>query len=350
MDGAINYIQDLYQVNRRDDLPSLNSGTTTKTTATTNTDTAKTTDNTTTDKTTNTDNTTEKTTTDTDNTTTKTSSSSSKTSTSSTDGTSSGTTSMPSVGSASKSGSSMPKLTTSSETYTTPSITVPANNDNPFIIRTSNANGTVFIAVGAIVGAILLGFILYHLILSIASSKVAKKSIENDKKLYEKYQYNNNNAYGYGMTPQTTNDVYSVAKLPLLTKTGLGGGLGYQDSTINGDNSTIYQSEFAGSTSKPDLTKMFISPTAEVMQHKRTRSNFNGSVSNFSMVGSQTNVNPSPQHQHSQIPNLYINNDHNNSDFNIQANANPQARANANPRKTIPSMYLDDLVGNKREE
>lgn len=317
MDEVVNLVEDMLADKR--DLPKLKSGTTTKST----TQDAKSDDN-----------------------------SDSGKSNENTSTTSSGSGGLPKlVTTTSTTGTGLPKLKTdlpliSSQTYTTPVMTVPPSSSNPFIIRTKNTNGTVFIAVGAILGAILLGFILYHLILSILSSRLAKKSIENDKKFFEKYQSNGNNGYGYSMTPQSTADFYSVAKLPLLTKTGLGGGLGNNgDSTIN-DTSTIYQSEFNSTTSKSDLTKMFISPTAEFMHHKRTKSSLNNS-SNFSLIGSQTNSFPSPQNRYSQIPNLYINNDHNNSEIN-QLEASDVTNLNTvTPRKMIPSTYLEDLVGNK---
>jgi len=53
------------------------------------------------------------------------------------------------------SGDALPTLS-DPDSYTTPAVTVPANNDNPYIVRHSNPSGTVFIGVGAIVVAILL--------------------------------------------------------------------------------------------------------------------------------------------------------------------------------------------------
>lgn len=266
----------------------------------------------------------------------------------------------------------MPSLTSSSDSYTTPSVSVPPNSNNPFIIRQHNPSGTVFIAVGAIVGAILLGFILYHLIVSLTASRVAKKTSTNDRILYEKYESNNNNAYGYSnMTPTSTLNNFeykshhhgsSISKLPLLNRSfgNLPGG-----SQV-GDNSTIYQSDVAVPASKHDLTKMFISPTAEVMQHKKTKS-YNPSLTNLPLGGSASNLaNPSPAtNRHSQlVPSLYINNEINNSEYSV-AQHNPsiqqslheegqspaqrsdelqQNTRNQNPRKTIPSMYLEDLI------
>ncbi|CUM62700.1 uncharacterized protein PRCAT00000256001 [Priceomyces carsonii] len=265
----------------------------------------------------------------------------------------------------------MPTLT-NEDSYTTPAISVPPNDNNPYIIREHNPSGTVFIAVGCIVGAILLGFVLYHLIKSLWASKLAKKTLADEKKLYEKYQ--NNNSYAYGgstVTPSTSmnfNDYQqSVTKLPLLSHhrnrsllMGFGGS-NTSDSQVG--DSGVYSSE-VGATSKHDLTKMFISPTEEVMQHKRNKSNtsqsiLGGSVTNFSNP-------PAASNWHSQIlPNLYINKEVNNSDYSVSNSArdnvqkdekdergesydgprSPSRGARAD-RRMIPSMYLEDLIDN----
>ncbi|KAI5959521.1 hypothetical protein KGF57_002046 [Candida theae] len=269
-------------------------------------------------------------------------------------------------------GTGMPSLSSSTESYTTPSVSVPPNNNNPFIIRQHNPSGTVFIAVGAIVGAILLGFILYHLIVSLTASRLAKKTRRSDRILYEKYESNNNNAYGYSsMTPTSTLNNFeykshhhgsSISKLPLLNRSF--GNLPGAGSN-SGDNSTIYQSDVAAPAMKHDLTKMFISPTAEVMQHKKSKS-FNASMSNLPFGGSVSNLaSPSPAtNRNSQlVPSLYVNNELNNSEYSIaqhnpslqqsvhedqntpQRNENQRYNSKTQaPRKTIPSMYLEDLI------
>ncbi|CAK7909815.1 hypothetical protein CAAN1_21S00716 [[Candida] anglica] len=263
---------------------------------------------------------------------------------------------------------SLPTLTTEAmptisdpNAYTTPAVSVPPNNNNPYILRETNPAGTVFIAVGAIVGAILLLFISFHLIKSFRASRLAKKTANSmdGGKYYEKFTEN-------GLTPATTtfnmNTEYSpsVAKLPLLSNhkanrsvTGgapslLGGDFG--GGSQAGDASTIYQSEAGTTTSKHDLTRMFISPTAEVMTHKRVRSsNFGGSVTNVSLVGgSQVNLhNPSPAtNRYSQaIPSLYMNSEQNDSDYSVPVSS-PQRRAEVGRagKKKVPSMYLDDLI------
>ncbi|EGV65968.1 hypothetical protein CANTEDRAFT_101593 [Yamadazyma tenuis ATCC 10573] len=276
----------------------------------------------------------------------------------------------------------LPSLSSTGETYTTPSVTVPPNDNNPYILTTSNVNGTVFIAVGSIVGAMLLAFILYHLIRSITASRNAKKALLDDKQTYEKYQ--NNNSTAYGLSPSTTLNFFGdtrnsqVGKLPLLshhaTKSFSDMNGGYIDSQL-GDTSTLYQSEVGMPTVKNDVTKMFISPTAEVMSHNRVKSQIFGSNTNL-FNNSMSNMSNTPdQTQHSTIPNLYISNDNTNSEYSLSTNTNShtnnhypiqrdmskqdipehlqrmaansssQNTLNVKPnRKTIPSMYLEDLI------
>lgn len=259
----------------------------------------------------------------------------------------------------------LPSLTTA--TFTTPSVTVPPNNNNPYIINQTNPNGTVFIAFGVIVCLVLVGFIIYHLILSLTASRLAKKALYNDKQIYEKYQDNNNTAYG--LTPSTTNfnlsnvgigSTQSVSKLPLLSHhpTKSFGG----STSQLGDTSTLYQSEIGVPASKSDMTKMFISPTAEVMSHQRVKSSqYSGSLTNLSLPnGSHTNLTTSsPMNKRtSAIPNLYLDGEVNNSDYSISnasksnnltpvnlqhLNSNDQLNTK-HTRKTIPSMYLEDLI------
>lgn len=257
--------------------------------------------------------------------------------------------------------------TLSTATFTTPSISVPPNDNNPYILSETNPNGTVFIAFGVVVGVILLGFIMYHLILSLSASRLAKKAFYNDKQIYEKYQNNNNTAYG--LTPSSTNfnlanagmgTNQSVSKLPLLSHhpTKSFGG----STSQLGDISTLYQSEIALPASKNDMTKMFISPTAEVMSHKRVKSSqYSGSLTNLSHpTGSHTNLSTtSPMgKRHSAVPNLYLDNEVNNSDYSLSTTArsnnltpvnlqhlNTNSQLNTkHTRNTIPSMYLEDLI------
>lgn len=257
---------------------------------------------------------------------------------------------------------SMPTLT-DENAYTTPSVTVPPSSDNPYLLQTSNVNGTVFIAVGGIVGAILLAFIIYHLIRSVKASRLAKKTLASEKHMYEKYQ--NNNSTAYGLTPSSStymvNEHQLVSRLPLLShhpSKSILSGLGASGSQV-GDTSTITASEpdFA---QKHDMTRMFISPTADAM-HKRVRSSVYGglgpSMPSLLAGGSTTNLaNPQPAtNRHSQlIPSLYVNSEANNSDYGLnvpgRSNVGSPRQGASGARKPIPSMYLEDLIDKKESE
>ncbi|CAH6722833.1 hypothetical protein CLIB1444_11S02146 [[Candida] jaroonii] len=256
--------------------------------------------------------------------------------------------------------------------YTTPAISVPPNDNNPYILKTEDTAGTVFIAVGSIVGAILLGFILYHLFISFTASRLAKKAFKTDKEMYEKYHHNNNTAYGLTPSSSTLNFMNSrsgtatLSNFPLLSHHASKSVTGLADLSDNqlGDTSTLYQSEVGAPTTKNDLTKMFVSPTAEVMSHKKMKSgHITGSIPSFN--SSSTNLNNSPvNNRHSTIiPNLYIDHDMNNSDYTLSTNKvsnssipnipshlqtlseSGDTTLNSKPkRKTIPSMYLEDLI------
>lgn len=199
-------------------------------------------------------------------------------------------------------------------------------------------------------GAILVAFALYYLYKSLSSSRMAKRTMTNEKFAHQKYQApfgGSQNTLALGFFNPDNN---SVAKLPLLnsTKSPMGG------SQV-GENSTIFTYEGSHPTTHHDLTHMFVSPTRDVMSQNRTRSQYlAGSVSNLSFHGgSKTNLtNPSPatNRQSQVIPNLYINEEANNSDYSIVQPSVQERKPNesgAMPRegrKTLPSMYLEDLI------
>lgn len=249
----------------------------------------------------------------------------------------------------------LPTLTDTANSYTTPSISVPSLAGNPYIIRNKNLSGTVFIAVGAIVLSIILGFVLYHFIVSFAALRMAKRLVAGDRSLYEKYQSNNSTAYG-ALPLSTSLPLGSdYSKLPFLlqARSGFGG-------STSGDASTIYGSE-AGGVSKHDLTRMFISPTAEVMQHKRVKSSHGMWPNPGSSTASQLNGSGSvsvlggPSNRNSQTMPMYMMRDTNNSDSSLQVPSvgTPLVQTSSpntgrQPRKTIPSVYLEDLMGGSK--
>lgn len=213
---------------------------------------------------------------------------------------------------------------------------------------------------------------------------MAKRTSNNEKMAHQRFS----GAFGGNLTPLSlayfNNTEYQglVAKLPLLnlSKSQFGGsqfggsqfggsqiggsqfgGSHVGSSVVNGSvvngsvagDDSIYNYDNPHATSHHDLTQMFVSPTREVMTHHRTRSHqASGSVTNLSIYGrSTTNLNnPLPAtNRHSQlIPNLYIDENVNNSDYSLAQLQARQPKADGTmPReglKTLPSMYLEDLI------
>ncbi|KAL7666284.1 Vacuolar membrane protein [[Candida] zeylanoides] len=233
-----------------------------------------------------------------------------------------------------------------SESYTTPAVTVPANHNNPYIIRHHKPNGTVFIAFGTVVGAILLSFVVYHVVKSLRAARIAKRSSATDRVFYEKY--NGGGALGTRptLTPSATtlynvNTEYSpsVAKLPLLNHQPSASLSGLDDIYAPhlpvGDTSTIYQSE-AGNASVHDTTRMFVSPTAEVMTRNRH--------SMFAAPGDSTaSLSLAAPASRERVSNVFI---HEGSEGSQVESPPARADPGRKGRGTVPSMYLDDLIDN----
>lgn len=70
----------------------------------------------------------------------------------------------------------MPTLSsTSSTAVATPTVTVPSNSNNPFMRQSSLPEGTVFIAVGAILGGIVVAIFAWHIALAFIHKRNLKK-------------------------------------------------------------------------------------------------------------------------------------------------------------------------------
>lgn len=249
--------------------------------------------------------------------------------------------SMPAV---STSSTGMPGITTTSTTstdgYTTPSVGVPLNASNPYIFRTSKPLGTVFIAVGSVVALILFLFLMFHLIKSFTASSTARKTVDNEKFAYHEFAQNNNVAYGGSIMPQTStflNTEYqgSMNRLPLLSPSRSPQMFGGMDPN---DSGTLNYTDNAAS--QHDLTKMFISPTKEMTGSRIKSQQFNASVTNFSLHGaSMSDVGLLPALPKNQaVPSVYLEEDYSQSESSVPP------RTPRNKRKTIPSMYLEDLI------
>lgn len=286
----------------------------------------------------------------------------------------------------------LPKLN-NEPPITIPEIEILDGNDNPFILKNSNSTYTVFIIFVSTVSAIILIFVSYYLIFAFAASRLAKKTIENDKMEFNDYNNSNNSFYA---TKESFNNLrsnvllgykhhQSIFNLPLLSKdkvsfskmnTNNNRSLSNID-LINVSNSFNHSSLiFNDKSATSDLTKMFISPTAEVMHKKRiqsfhnlnTQTNLNymnlnkQSNSNYMNFNTKSTSNLSSKiysnrysqffstnfpeirdtyhpEQMNSIPNLTAN------DI-LRNNQNCSSEIKKSKRQTVPSIYLDDLINN----
>ncbi|OBA23434.1 hypothetical protein METBIDRAFT_28783, partial [Metschnikowia bicuspidata var. bicuspidata NRRL YB-4993] len=230
--------------------------------------------------------------------------------------------------------------------YTTPSIGVPSNSDNPYISRTSQPLGTVFIAVGSVVIVILLGFALFHLLKSFTASSLAKRTVNNEKVAYQEFAHNNNVAYGQPGLFNNMEYKGSVSKLPHVNGSQFLSGMGGLATEYS--SSGISDTERAAS--RHDLTNMFISPTKEMTSNRTGSHNFSNSVTSLSVFGrSYTDMGHGtpPNRNASTVPNYYMNESINNSDSYLPLESSGSgAPGERKPRNPIPSMYLDDLIDN----
>ncbi|WPK26954.1 hypothetical protein PUMCH_004325 [Australozyma saopauloensis] len=227
----------------------------------------------------------------------------------------------------------LPTLTTTSATsatFTTPAIDVPSIKNNPFISSTNKPRGTVFIGVGSAVAAVLVLFGLYNLIKSFMASSLAKKTVNNEKRSYQRFA--DNAAYRDNNRSSTVFDNLTTVGSRLPPGPG-----SYTGSQYEGSNSFF---ELMPVTSHQDLTNMFISPTREVMTgHSRSLADSQVNVSTLGSGRPGLNAIGNRSSQH--MPSMYFHEGASNS--TVGAGAVP-TRTPERRRRAVPSMYLEDLV------
>ena len=253
----------------------------------------------------------------------------------------------------------MPTLDTSStsspsESITTPSVTVPPMNDNPFIMNPKSRQGTVFIIAGIVIVAILLLFIAYWIIVSIMASQLAKRAVRKEKQTFDKQKSNNNAAFGnniFSSPSLNSSEKQLVSKLPLLSHHRGHSGAWGLDSLTN-EASILNLPDLAAPTTKEDTTKLFVSPTRDAMFQKKQAIDPSGAshLPFFHNSSSSSNINN--QRQSQMVSGIYADNAINNSDYGISKylddpNKDSQIPQNSSrqDRRATPSMYLDDLLG-----
>ncbi|ODV94985.1 hypothetical protein PACTADRAFT_76573 [Pachysolen tannophilus NRRL Y-2460] len=277
-------------------------------------------------------------------------------------------------------------------TYTTPIIGVPPSDNNPFILRTNSTSGTVFICFGAISGFILIATFISYMYNSWRANRVTKKGaygsgskdtktkIQNNDEFETKlnlqseynlnplasryedyYSWNNNNNNNNNISNNNNRFFISGARPQMSSNHHT-----RQNSNFSGASTTYYP------PNKNDITKMFISPTGEVINvrnnssyHFQQDSNISMperpsstpvllSSSNIAFGGSNSSINTfhhqlqtqhnrsfsyiSPTQYHindtSPIPGIITN-------FSKQQQRQQKGRK---ARSTIPSMFLDNIL------
>lgn len=173
----------------------------------------------------------------------------------------------------------MPKITdmptattaaaTASESYSY-SVSVPnSHNSNPYILHSSLPNNLVFIIVGAVIGAILAGFVCYRVVAYFMSRQLAK----SDKEVYFSRP---SSVYQFGLDSSSSSSFFekqsvSTASINQLSKHGLMVWLAYRDLDSSSDSSTpgrLYRQAVTGKDLAPRRNSMFVSPVLELMNKR----------------------------------------------------------------------------------
>lgn len=256
----------------------------------------------------------------------------------------------------------MPKITTTATstattTWTTPSITPPSSGQNPFIWRTSAPSGTVFIAVGAVAGFILLCFALFLITRNVLARRTARNSLALD---------DDSNSDSFQNGPQFEKHMYSQTdlrksvsqgKIPLLYTQSNGNSkeassFSVSDGSDNGYGSKPQENPFSALDATDNKRKsMFISPTAEVMGFKNHNMRV---ISTMSNLGSTTTVNAggsdvaSSFQQNSTRENRHDRHDRHGSydnytDVSLQSPERGSQRAYKGRSRAAPSQYLESM-------
>lgn len=297
----------------------------------------------------------------------------------------------------------LPKFTTSSSSATgtatdsetissstssySATVTPPSAARNPNIWNPHHKpDGTVFIAVGSIVGAMFLGMILWSMITSHLSRRTAKRSLREDK--YRGHDRNGSGFYDNGEDKEMLGTLYSsdygeMEEKRKKSRLNLLSGVSRLRDSSSSETLPAFDPEWLEPTAQETFNpiqdtftrynrnSLFISPTIEVAQKQnllqgqrsRLEKPYNhSSVSASSLSSSDENVltlsHPlnkperaaSPERKEKKVPVGY--HKRNKSSLGLTPVSSSQASNNdANDRrprgshkKQTPSMYLEDIL------
>lgn len=224
--------------------------------------------------------------------------------------------------------------TQTTSSYTTPVMLVPPLNNNPYLLRSSLKDGTVFIAFGAVLGFIFVAFVAYFVVRLLMARKNTRFTAGREKDFYNMYLHEAMGGGGGGAgsyqkvmgspSRSTTNvlripfahhanpsEVHSSLGLPLLV------------------NQPVSQAPLIH---QADVTRMFVLPTADLMNYKR-----HGHTRLMATLGSSTSVN-----NHSN-PNLVVLPQRPPALVLSRLDLLPQGRSVNKHKRQAPSTYLESL-------
>lgn len=251
--------------------------------------------------------------------------------------------SMPSISNTAMPSLSSDAMPTSSESYSY-SIAIPNGNPgstaNPYITYSNLPTNLVFIIVGAIIGAILLGFAMYRIVSFITGRRLAK----SDK---EVYYSNPSSLYQFGGSSSSNSSFFeksslaSTASINQLSKHGSVVWLAYRDlDSSSNDSSTpgrLYRQAITGNEPIPRRNSMFVSPVLEVMNKRNSQLDlplFNNRNSQYEL--------PLFHDSSSGLNSSFVKG----SDVDVSDAVSRNDVTVERPRmKRPPSQYLDDLIG-----
>lgn len=281
----------------------------------------------------------------------------------------------------------------SSETtsYTTPVIELPSADRNPNVWRSNKPAGTVFIAVGAVSGLILLAIVIWFFInswISYSQAKQLKKYSGVEKQFQNpfiddidfgvaKYADDDDmtSSTDDGVPRSKNNQKHSLSHykkashsmIRLLggsTDEGFGSGTPYMPDNNGAMGLNALERTDAIDVSGSDLRKsLYISPTLEVMNQQRKSmlfSNLNQSTTSFeampvddAAIGSTGPVLNKPGRTHSPERRTKIERNKSNLnklvddpivDLSMHDNNDEQVNSKLHSRKMTPSMFLDNML------
>ncbi|SCU94312.1 LAFA_0F21088g1_1 [Lachancea sp. 'fantastica'] len=253
----------------------------------------------------------------------------------------------------------------SKATFAVPTITPPSIAGNPHILGSSRPSGTVFIAVGSIVGFILAAIVTTYVVSAYISHSNAKKqryiSIDNEFNAHvnggsgrDAYDSEKSQFFSDRLTPPLRSNHNMVRLLDSQNNSSKVS----QVSTNRDEMSELPQEPYStlqGSAAVPNRRSLFISPTVEVVnQQRRNMMIPNPAASSSSLVSE-----PSPElnrperaasperkkgQQTRQKSNLSTSVASSSNKRNSLSPVTSQAREVPLQRPNAPSMYLEKLL------